>query len=74
MRQVVLALIVLALLSGCARVVSDVCPVMKTYPDDLQTQAADELDALPQGSVIAAMIADYGVMRAELRAGGCGDG
>lgn len=74
MRQVVLALIVLASLSGCAKVVSDVCPVMRAYPDDLQAQAADELEALPEGSVIAGMIADYGVMRAELRAGGCGDG
>lgn len=68
-----LPLIALASLGACARVVSDVCPTLPRYPAELQARAADELDALPKGSVIATMIADYGVMRAELRAGGCGD-
>ena len=35
--------------------------------EDLE-RAADELEALPEGSVIARMIADYAVLRAKLRA------
>jgi hypothetical protein len=37
----------------------------------VQSQAADELDALPANSVLPVFIGDYAVMREELRAGGC---
>ena len=59
-------------LSGCAQVVSEACPQVKTYSPEVQTQAGDELDALPLGSVLPVLIGDYAVMREELRAGDCG--
>lgn len=58
-------------LSGCAQVVSEGCPRLPTYSPEVQTQAADELEALPVGSVLPVFIGDYAVMREELRAGGC---
>ena len=33
----------------------------------VDTRAADELDLLPEGSAIAEMLADYSVMRAQVR-------
>lgn len=60
----------LLLLSGCATSVSDasVCPRPITYSDSFLNRAADELDALPEGSAIAQMIEDYGRERSMLRA------
>lgn len=58
-------------LSGCAMGVSNVCPRIEPYSQAAQTRAAAELEALPEGSVVADMIGDYGVMRAELRGAGC---
>jgi hypothetical protein len=58
----------LALLTGCETVVSDVCPTLYGYPQDLLDQAADELDNLPEGSALAVMIGHYGVVRNEIRA------
>ncbi|MFC5309295.1 hypothetical protein ACFPM2_29695 [Azospirillum picis] len=40
------------------------------YNREQQARAADELDSLPVGSVLALMIEDYGRERARLRA--CG--
>lgn len=58
------------LLPGCATGNSDasVCPRPITYSDAFLDRAADELDALPEGSAIAQMIEDYGRERAMLRA------
>ena len=61
-------LIGLLLLIGCETVPSSVCPAPKVYTQATRTQAAAELEALPEQSAIAAMIGDYGVLRAELRA------
>lgn len=66
-----LALTILATLaSSCATAPSDVtCPSLPVYSPEVQTQAANELDALPPGSVIGAtMMPDYGTMRAGVRA------
>ena len=41
---------------------------MQSYSQEDLERAADELEALPEGSVIARMIADYAVLRAKLRA------
>lgn len=71
MQVQVFLLIGAALLSGCATVVSEGCPRIPTYAPDVQTRAADELEALPVGSVLPDFIGDYAVMREELRAGGC---
>jgi hypothetical protein len=56
----------IALLTGCATAISD-CPRLVSYSLVEQQQAADELAALPIGSVVAKMVADYGVVRNEIR-------
>ncbi|SMX27279.1 hypothetical protein TRP8649_01382 [Pelagimonas phthalicica] len=57
------------LLSGCAQGVSNALPPVKEYSPEVQARAADELEALPPNSVLAMMIADYAVLRAQVRAG-----
>jgi len=42
--------------------------LVKAYSPDFLAQAADELEALPEGSALAVMIADYAVLREQLRA------
>lgn len=44
-------------------------PTVKDYPSAVQAQAADELEALPEGSVLPVLIGDYAVLREQLRAG-----
>lgn len=62
----------MALLAGCATVVSEpYCPALAQYPPALQARAADELDRLPPDAALRVLIADYGELRARLRAG-CG--
>jgi len=65
-----LLLIVALPLAGCATVPSEPsgCPTLFDYSVEDQAQAADELDALPEGSIIARMIGDYGANRNEIRA------
>ena len=40
---------------------------MVEYGREFQARAADELALLPEGSVIAEMLADYAVMREQAR-------
>ncbi|KIQ69439.1 hypothetical protein Wenmar_01801 [Wenxinia marina DSM 24838] len=59
-------------LSGCATGASDVvslgaCPPVVEFSRMFQTRAAKELALLPEGSVIVDMLADYSVMRAQIR-------
>ena len=56
--------------SSCAAGISDSCPPVVPYDPATQAKAADELKALPVGSVLGRMMVDYGIMRAEARA--CG--
>lgn len=44
-------------------------PSVKEYSRAVQAQAADELEALPEGSVLPVLIGDYAVLREQLRAG-----
>jgi len=44
------------------------CPASKAYSQGQLNQAADELEALPQGSVLGVMVADYAVLRAKVGA------
>lgn len=72
LRLAVLA-IATSLLSGCATVSSDElgsvsCPPVVEYSREVQTRAAEELELLPERSVVAEMIADYSVMRDQARA------
>lgn len=44
-----------------------VCPPVVEYTRELQARVADELDLLPERSAIAEMLADYSVMRTQVR-------
>jgi len=68
MLRLTLVLIATAFLNACATVVSDTCPTLFDYSEAEQARVADELDALPEGSVIARLVGDYGVVRNEIRA------
>ncbi len=60
-----------ALLGACAPAGSEpFCFTLVPYSHAAQVQAAEELAALPDGSVLARMIDDYGDLRARLR-GAC---
>jgi hypothetical protein len=60
-------MIVTSLLSACATVSSDrftgVCPPVVEYDTGFQTKAAEEVQALPEGSAVIGMLRDYAVMR-----------
>ena len=59
------------LLIGCATGGSDpgsaVCPPVVEYPAAMQERAAAEVEALPQDSAVATMMADYHVLRQQAR-------
>lgn len=55
------------LLTSCAAAVSS-CPPLVAYTDAEQARAADELDALPAGSMLERLIGDYAVLRDQVRA------
>ena len=70
-----LAVLVIAtsLLTGCATAGFEAggeaaCPPVVEYSREFQARAAEELAMLPEGSIIAEMLADYGVMREQARA------
>lgn len=58
-------------LSACATVSSErgtgVCPPVVEYDDGFQARAAEEVQALPDGSAIVEMLSDYAVMREQVR-------
>jgi hypothetical protein len=62
-RQLVVLAIVASLLSGCGMDGSDrasvvICPPVVDYGAGLQLQAAAELQAMPDGSAVAALLTD----------------
>jgi hypothetical protein len=57
----------LLLLSACTHTPVAVCPAIVPYTAEQQIQAADELSALPAGSILPRFMTDYGVLRAKLR-------
>jgi len=68
MRVPLLPLIAVLSLTACATVVSDAVPPVKEYSKEVLILAADELEALPEGSVLPMLMADYAVLREQLRA------
>jgi outer membrane murein-binding lipoprotein Lpp len=61
------------LLAGCASALPPtppavVCPALVEYDQKTRNRAADEIERLPPGSALAAMIADYAALRAAVRA------
>jgi hypothetical protein len=69
LRAIVLA-IAASLLAGCATARSDgaPCPPVVAYSGDFLARAAGELEPLPERSAIEQMLADYQVMRDQVRA------
>lgn len=60
-------------LTGCAMGGFDAlapCPPVVEYTTAEQARAADEVEALPEGSVIVRMLSDYAVLRDQARANG----
>ncbi|KPU84843.1 hypothetical protein JI58_01280 [Marinosulfonomonas sp. PRT-SC04] len=68
MQVPVLLLIAALLLNGCVKPSSEALPPVKEYSPQVQAKAADELEALPAGAVLPLFIADYAVLRAQVRA------
>ncbi|TKZ15855.1 hypothetical protein FAP39_16720 [Shimia litoralis] len=71
-RRRAVLVIATSLLSGCGTAGFDsgggaVCPPVVEYSRELQARAAEELAALPDGSAIVEMMADYAVMREQGR-------
>lgn len=58
-------------LNGCARVDSDglpsTCPPVVEYSRAEQVRVAEEIEALPEGARIVVWLADYAVLRAQVR-------
>lgn len=69
-KRALLALaMVLTPLNGCARELSEgPCLTLRDYPTDMQRRVAGEVSSLGAQSDTAAMMADYGRLRAEARA------
>ncbi|MCU9850544.1 hypothetical protein OEZ60_21430 [Defluviimonas sp. WL0024] len=44
------------------------CPPVVDYTSAEQSRAADEVEALPEGTVIVRMLSDYAVLRDQVRA------
>lgn len=67
-----LLLIAVPLLVACATAPFDLggtgLGLVKAYSPEFLAQVADELEALPEGSALAVMVADYAVLREQLRA------
>ena len=61
----------MSLLSGCATGSSEsrvgACPPVVEYSQAEQVQAAAEVKALPEATVLVRMLADYAVMREQAR-------
>ena len=62
--------ILMIFLTGCTRVASDhaACPPIVPYSAAFQQRAAAELEALPAGSALEGMLADYHVLRRQAEA------
>lgn len=59
---------VMLLLGGCATGSSDACPPIVEYGKEQLEEAAKAVEALPEGSPLVEMLADYAVLRAQVRA------
>jgi hypothetical protein len=64
-------MIVTLWLTGCAMGGSETgtpCPPVVDYTGVDQARAADEVEALPEGTVIVRMLSDYAMLRDQARA------
>ena len=71
-RPQIALVIVTILLTGCAKAGFEsppsACPPVVEYSRTEQAQVADEVAALPEGAVIVGWLADYAVLREQMRA------
>lgn len=72
-RQLQTALVIATLLlTACAEVGSDpphgACPPVVAYSEAEQARVADEVAALPEDALIVGWLADYAVLRDQVRA------
>ena len=69
--RLVVLVIVTSFLSACATVSSEpvvgVCPPVVEYEVGFQARAAEDVQALPDGSAVVEMLNDYAVMRDQAR-------
>jgi hypothetical protein len=65
MRYAYLAAIMLT--AACSTTPALQCPAIVPYTPGQQAEAADEIMALPAGSILEQMMEDYGELRARLR-------
>lgn len=72
LRPAVAPLIAMLWLSACAMGGSNphgqVCPPVVEYSTADQARAAEEVETLPEGAVVVAMLSDYAVLRDQARA------
>jgi len=71
-RRLVVLVVGMIFLTGCAMASSDrqsaaVCPPVVDYGLEEQRRVAEEVKVLPDGSAIVEWLADYAVLRAQLR-------
>ena len=75
-RPAAVLVIVMIFLTACARVGFDapasVCPPVVEYSQPEQVRVAEEIAELPDGALIVDWLADYAVLRAQVRKGRCG--
>jgi hypothetical protein len=62
------AAILLLAVAGCTSVPVAVCPAVREWTPGQQAEAAEEILALPPGSILVEMMLDYAETRAKLRA------
>lgn len=55
-------------LAACTSVPVAVCPSVREWTPGQQAEAAEEILALPPGSILVEMMIDYAELRAKLRA------
>jgi hypothetical protein len=53
--------------TACTSTVTVTCPAPAVYSPGMQAEAAEEILALPPGSILTQMMIDYGALRAKLR-------
>jgi hypothetical protein len=71
-RRLVVLVVGMIFLTGCAMGSSDrqsavVCPSVVDYGLEEQRRVAEEVETLPEGSAIVEWLADYVVLRAQVR-------
>jgi Tfp pilus assembly protein PilP len=62
-----LAIALCLLLAACGQTIHS-CPPVSAWTDEARNQLADEVEALPDGTMIERAVNEYGVMRAQARA------